>query len=86
MTPRHAQVYTEHHRPEQTTLYRVVQQHAGTFFAEVEAVADVALGGHLVRVGAELPINPYVLQRSARLPRRRLPTVADRPHRETRVG
>ena len=30
----------ERHRPEQTTLYRLVQQHAATFFAETEAAAE----------------------------------------------
>ena len=35
--PDGAPVQYERHRPEQTTLYRLVQQHAATFFAEVEA-------------------------------------------------
>ena len=39
-----APVRYERHRPEQTTLYRLVQQHAATFFAQAEAAA-----------GAELP-------------------------------
>ena len=30
----------ERHRPEQTTLYRLVQQHAATFIAETEAAGD----------------------------------------------
>jgi len=34
-----APVHYERHRPEQTTLYRLVQQHAATFFAEAEAAA-----------------------------------------------
>ena len=29
-------VHYERHRPEQTTLYRLVQQHAATFFAQAE--------------------------------------------------
>lgn len=29
--------YDERHRPEQTTLYRLVQQHAGSFIAHTEA-------------------------------------------------
>ncbi len=36
-------VHYERHRPEQTTLYRLVQQHAATFFAQAEA----ATGGDL---------------------------------------
>ena len=32
-----APVHYERHRPEQTTLYRLVQQHAATFFARAEA-------------------------------------------------
>ena len=39
-------VHYERHRPEQTTLYRLVQQHAATFFAETEDA-----------VGADLPQN-----------------------------
>ena len=42
--PDGAPVYYERHRPEQTTLYRLVQQHAATFIAQAEAAA-----------GAELP-------------------------------
>jgi CheY-like chemotaxis protein len=37
--PDGAPVHYERHRPEQTTLYRLVQQHAATFFAEAEAAA-----------------------------------------------
>ena len=43
--PDGAPVHFERHRPEQTTLYRLVQQHAATFFAETEAAA-----------GADLPL------------------------------
>jgi hypothetical protein len=32
--PDGAPVHYERHRPEQTTLYRLVQQHAATFFSE----------------------------------------------------
>ena len=42
--PEGALVHYERHRPEQTTLYRLVQQHAATFFEQAEAAA-----------GAELP-------------------------------
>ena len=42
--PEGAPVHYERHRPEQTTLYRLVQQHAATFFAQAEAA-----------VGADLP-------------------------------
>jgi hypothetical protein len=41
--PSGAPVHYERHRPEQTTLYRLVQQHAATFFAQAEAEA----GAHL---------------------------------------
>ena len=37
--PDGAPVYYERHRPGQTTLYRLVQQHAATFIAQAEAVA-----------------------------------------------
>jgi hypothetical protein len=36
-------VHYERHRPEQTTLYRLVQQNAATFFAETEAAAGADL-------------------------------------------
>ena len=39
-------VHYERHRPEQTTLYRLVQQHAATFFAQAESEAEA---------GADLP-------------------------------
>ena len=38
-TPSHC----ERHRPEQTTLYRLVQQHAATFFAQAEDAAGADL-------------------------------------------
>jgi len=41
--PDGAPVHYERHRPEQTTLYRLVQQHAATFFAEAEAAAGADL-------------------------------------------
>ena len=34
---------SERHRPEQTTLYRLVQQHAATFIAQAEAEPGVDL-------------------------------------------
>ena len=37
--PDGAPVHYERHRPEQTTLYRLVQQHAATFIAQAEAEA-----------------------------------------------
>ena len=36
-------VHHERHRAEQTTLYRLVQQHAATFFAQAEAAAGADL-------------------------------------------
>jgi hypothetical protein len=36
-------VHYERHRPEQTTLYRLVQQHAATFFAQAEDAAGADL-------------------------------------------
>ena len=45
--PDSAPVHYERHCPEQTTLYRLVQQHAATFIAQAEAAA-----------GADLP--PFV--------------------------
>ena len=42
--PDGAPVHYERHRPEQTTLYRLVQQHAATFFAQ----AENAVGADLV--------------------------------------
>ena len=41
--PDGAPVHYERHRPEQTTLYRLVQQHAATFIAETEAAASADL-------------------------------------------
>jgi hypothetical protein len=38
-----APVHHERHRPERTTLYRLVQQHAATFIAEAEAAAGADL-------------------------------------------
>ena len=38
-----AAVHYERHRPEQTTLYRLVQQHAQTFFAQTEGATGVSL-------------------------------------------
>ncbi len=36
-------VHYERHLPEQTTLYRLVQQHAATFFAQAEDAAGADL-------------------------------------------
>ena len=36
-------VHYDRHRPEQTTLYRLVQQHAATFFAQAEAASGADL-------------------------------------------
>jgi len=44
--PEGAPVHYARHRPEQTTLYRLVQQHAATFFEQAEAAAAA---------GADLP-------------------------------
>jgi hypothetical protein len=41
--PDGAPVHYERHRREQTTLYRLVQQHAATFFAQAEAEAGADL-------------------------------------------
>ena len=38
-----APVHYERHRPEQTTLYRLVQQHAATFFEQAESAAGACL-------------------------------------------
>ena len=38
-----AAVHCERHRPEQTTLYRLVRQHAQTFFAQTEGATGVSL-------------------------------------------
>jgi len=40
--PDGAPVHYERHRPEQTTLYRLVQQHAATFFAQADSIASGA--------------------------------------------
>jgi len=36
-------VHCERHRPEQTTLHRLVQQHAQTFFAQAEEATGASL-------------------------------------------
>ena len=41
--PDGAPVHYERHRPEQTTLYRLVQQHAATFFEQAETAAGADL-------------------------------------------
>ena len=49
--PDGAPIYYKHHRPDQTTLYRLVQEHAATFFEQAEAEAGADLpdlqSGHL---------------------------------------
>ena len=57
--PEGAPVDYERHRPEQTTLYRLVQQHAATFFEQAAATAR-ALGKALMVLEAA----PRLLQRS----------------------
>ena len=37
-------VHYEHHRPEQTVLYRLVQQHAATFFEQAESAVSAVSG------------------------------------------
>ena len=41
--PEGTPVHYERHRPEQTTLYRLVQQHAATFFAQTEEATGASL-------------------------------------------
>ena len=41
--PDGAPVHYERHRPDQTTLYHLVQQHAATFIAQTEAAAGADL-------------------------------------------
>ncbi len=41
--PDRAPVHYERHRPEQTTLYRLVHQHAATFLEQTESAAGVGL-------------------------------------------
>ena len=43
--PDGAPVDDERHRPEQTTLYRLVQQHAASFIAQTEAHTGAELIG-----------------------------------------
>ena len=38
-----ASVHYERHLPEQTTLYRLVQQHAESFFAQTEEAAGASM-------------------------------------------
>jgi hypothetical protein len=75
LTPHGAPVYYEGHRPEQTKLYRLVQRHAATFFAQAEAAAGVdlrssALGGPppttrtAIRASTEGPDYPIVTKKA----------------------
>ena len=41
--PDGASIHCERHRLEQTTLYRLVQQHAATFFAQAEETTGAGL-------------------------------------------
>ena len=41
--PDGAPLHYERHRPEQTTLYRLVQQHAAPFFVQVESATGASL-------------------------------------------
>jgi hypothetical protein len=41
--PEGAPVHQQRHRPEQTTRYRLVKQHAATFFAQAQAEAGADL-------------------------------------------
>lgn len=41
--PNGAPVQYERHCPEQTTLYRLVQQHAAAFFVQADGAASAAL-------------------------------------------
>ena len=43
--PDGASVHYERHRPEQTTRYRLVQQHAATFIGQAEAEAGAERPG-----------------------------------------
>jgi hypothetical protein len=53
-------VHYERHRPEQTTLYRLVQEHAATFFAETEDAAGAGLP-QLVKDGFDAFVECGVL-------------------------
>ena len=56
--PDGAPIYYKHHRPDQTTVYRLVQQHTATFFEQAEAEAGADLpdlqSGHLADPPATL--------------------------------
>ena len=43
LVPQSAAVHYERHRPEQTTLYRLAQQHAATFIAQTKAATGADL-------------------------------------------
>jgi hypothetical protein len=43
--PHGVPIHYERHRPEQTTLYRLVQQHAASFFAQTEDAAGPSCRG-----------------------------------------
>ena len=57
--PDGAPVHYERHRPEQTTQYRLVQQHAASFFEQAEAAAGADEPvRHVVVVALELDVVP----------------------------
>ena len=54
--PDDTRVHYKRHRPEQTTLYRLVQQHAATFISQAEVAGlpnDAAVSTHPI---PELPV------------------------------
>ena len=58
--PDGAPVHCDRHRPEQTTLVGLVQQHAATFFAEAEAASGADSGtpaGPRHPAGASAPVG-----------------------------
>jgi len=70
--PDGAPLHYERHRPEQTTLYRLVQQHAATFIAETEAAAGADLP-HFVKAAFDAFLECGIL---AHNPTRRHSTAA----------
>ena len=70
--PDSAPIYYKRHRPDQPTLYRLVQQHAATFFEKAEAEAGADLpdlqSGHLADPPAALAeeLDAFLGHRRAR--------------------
>ena len=56
--PDGAPVHCERHRPEQITLYRLMQQHAATFFAQSEDAAEADNHDRPVQAFEVMPRNP----------------------------